>query len=103
VGEGDGTLHTDNDSGCNMSSGSDDAPVSEGTGSGGILATGEGEGALHGDDGSGALRGDFGTDTLSDGGGLNVCILDGTDTSCLHGSDSGHKRSILTCPRCYSL
>jgi hypothetical protein len=84
VGEGDCTLHTDDDSdalhtdgGSNVPSGGNDATVSEGTGRNDILAAGEGDGALHGDDDSATLHTDNGNDMSSRGGGLDAHIPGG--------------------------
>jgi hypothetical protein len=61
-------LHANNDSGSNMPSGDEEVAVSEGAGSGGILAAGEGEGVLQGDDGSDTLHRDVGSNMPSIGG-----------------------------------
>jgi hypothetical protein len=84
MGEGDCTLHTDDDSdalhtdgGSNVPSGGNDATVSEGIGRNDILAAGEGDDALHGDDGSATLQTDNGNDVSSRGGGLDAHIPGG--------------------------
>jgi hypothetical protein len=84
VGKGDVTLHANDDSGMlhadggsNVSSGGDDATVSEGACSSDALVASKGDRLLYGDDGRGALRGDVGSDTSSGGGGRDMSIPDG--------------------------
>jgi hypothetical protein len=84
VGKGDVTLHANDDSGTlhadggsNVSSGGDDATVSEGACSSDALVASKGDRLLYGDDGRGALRGDVGSDTSSGGGGRDMSIPDG--------------------------